>query len=278
MKIHCKTKVLDFTAPKVMGILNVTPDSFSDGGKYTALDTALFHVQQMVSQGAHIIDVGGESTRPGAASVDAAEELDRVLPVIEAINARFDTLISIDTSKAIVMTEAVNAGAELINDVRALQDIGALQAAAKSGAAVCLMHMQGQPRTMQDAPEYLNLLGEVKSFLSTRVDACIQAGIKSEQILLDPGFGFGKTLKHNYQLLDRLNELNDLGYPLLIGLSRKSMIANVLDSTTDDRIAGSIAAATIALLNGAHILRVHDVKQTVDAVKVVSALNAYKEQ
>lgn len=264
-------KTLDLSTPKVMGILNVTPDSFSDGGRFNQLEHALHQAQSMLDQGADLIDVGGESTRPGAADVGTQQELDRVVPVIEAISSRFDTLISIDTSKAQVMSEAVNAGAVLINDVRALREQGALEAAAASNAAVCLMHMQGQPRTMQHSPAYNDLMDDISNFFRQRIRACDAAGIKKERILLDPGFGFGKTLQHNYQLLNRLAHFHQLGCPLLVGMSRKSMVGKILDNDVDERLAGSLACATLAAFKGAQIIRVHDVKPTVDALKVVQA-------
>ena len=264
---------LDLTSPRVMGILNVTPDSFSDGGKFSQLDDALYQVERMVAEGADFIDVGGESTRPGAAEVTVEDELQRVVPVIEAITQRFDTVVSIDTSKAQVMKEAVHAGAGLINDVRALREEGALEIASNLNVPVCLMHMQGQPRTMQAAPQYNDVVEEVKKFLQQRMHACLEAGISHDQILLDPGFGFGKSLAHNYQLLNQLEKLHQLDVPLLVGLSRKSMLGKLLERETDDRLAGSIAGATICAMKGAQIIRVHDVKETVDAVKVVSALN-----
>lgn len=263
--------------PKVMGILNVTPDSFSDGGKFTLLDDALVQACSMVDEGAEFIDIGGESTRPGAAQVSEQEELDRVIPIIQRLNKMVDVRISIDTSKANVMREAVNAGASLINDVRALQEEGALDAAAQSGADICLMHMQGQPRTMQNTPYYDDVTLEVKQFLSKRIEDCVQKGINKDKIYLDPGFGFGKSLSHNYQLLNQLELFHSLGCPLLVGISRKSMLGNLLSRDVDERLAGSLAAATISAMKGAQILRVHDVKETVDAVKVVSAMNAYKE-
>lgn len=269
---------VDLTSPKVMGILNVTPDSFSDGGKFIRPDAALRQVEQMIEDGAHFIDVGGESTRPGAAAVSLPDELDRVVPVIEAIVQRFDVVVSVDTSKAVVMSEAVKAGAGLINDVRALREEGALEAASVSGVPVCLMHMQGQPRTMQQAPEYTDVTAEVCQFLSQRIDACVDAGIPEHQILLDPGFGFGKTLTHNYTLLEQLETLHNLGIPLLVGMSRKSMIGNLLNRQVDERLAGSLAAATIAAMKGAHIIRVHDVRETVDAINVVAALHPQKEK
>lgn len=258
----------------VMGILNVTPDSFSDGGQYRALDAALHRAEQMLSEGAAWIDVGGESTRPGAADVTVDEELDRVVPVIAALKQRFDLKISVDTSKAAVMTAAVAAGAAMINDVRALREPGALAAAAATSADVCLMHMIGQPRTMQSAPSYANVVDEVKLFLQQRMQDCIAAGIGHERIWLDPGFGFGKTVEHNYQLLANLQEFRSLGAPLLIGVSRKSMLGAVTGRETSERLAASISAATIAMLQGGQIIRVHDVAATVDAMKVVQATQA----
>ncbi|GAC14907.1 dihydropteroate synthase [Aliiglaciecola lipolytica] len=272
-----KDKYIDLNTPRVMGILNVTPDSFSDGGRFLGRENALKQAEAMILEGADFIDVGGESTRPGAEDVSLQQELDRTIPVIEAIATNFDVVISIDTSKPEVMQQAVSAGAGLINDIRALGESGALSAATSSGAAVCLMHMQGQPKTMQAAPQYRDVVKDVYTFLDTKTQQCMQAGIPKSQIIIDPGFGFGKTLPHNYQLLDRLEELNNLGFPMLIGVSRKSMLGHLLNRDVDQRLAGSIAAATIALTKGASILRVHDVKQTADAVKVVSALSAYKD-
>lgn len=268
-----KDTFLDLSTPRVMGILNVTPDSFSDGGKFNALDQALFQADKMLEQGADLIDVGGESTRPGAAEVSEQLELDRVIPVIEHLDSRFDTVISIDTSKAKVMTEAVNAGASLINDVRALREPGALQAAAKSGAAVCLMHMQGQPRSMQENPVYDDVTADVIGFLDKRIKYCCDAGIRADQILVDPGFGFGKNLQQNYALLTDLSEMKSLGKPILVGISRKSMLGKLLNRDVSDRLAASISAATISMLKGACIIRVHDVKESVDAARIVSALH-----
>ncbi|WP_088331890.1 dihydropteroate synthase [Lacimicrobium sp. SS2-24] len=265
------THELDLSLPRIMGILNVTPDSFSDGGKFNRLDDALAQAQRMLDEGADFIDIGGESTRPGAAAVSVEQELERVIPIVEAIKRRFDTLISIDTSKAIVMKEAVNAGAVLINDVRALQEEGALAAAAATDAAVCLMHMQGQPRTMQQQPHYEDVFDDIRRFFEQRIEACKQAGIDVQRIILDPGFGFGKTLQHNYQLLNQLEYFHQFGYPLLVGMSRKSMVGKLLDNDVDERLAGSLACATIAALKGAQIIRVHDVKASADALKVVRA-------
>jgi dihydropteroate synthase len=267
---------IDLSSPKIMGILNLTPDSFSDGGNYTQIDKALKHTEQMLAQGAVFIDVGGESTRPGAPEVPVQQELHRVIPVIEAIKQRFDTVVSIDTSKAVVMTEAVMAGAAFINDVRALREPGALEAASAAGVAVCLMHMQGKPRSMQSAPTYADVVAEVYAFLQDRIAACENAGIDKSQIIVDPGFGFGKSLEHNFQLLEGFESFHDLAVPLLAGMSRKSMLGELLGRDVTERLAGSIALATIAAQKGAQIIRVHDVKQTADAVKVVSKLNAYR--
>ncbi|RUO25260.1 dihydropteroate synthase [Aliidiomarina minuta] len=256
---------------EVMGILNVTPDSFSDGGNFNTLDKALFQAERMLSEGATWLDVGGESTRPGASAVSLEEELERVIPVIKSITERFAVSVSVDTSKPQVMTAAVAAGASMINDVNALRSEGALAAAAATQAQVCLMHMQGEPRSMQRNPSYTDVLGEVKDFLQQRVTACEQAGIQRSQILLDPGFGFGKSVQHNYQLLQRLPELQELGLPLLVGLSRKSMLGKVTGAEVSQRLAASVAAATIAAMKGARIVRVHDVRATVEAMQVVCA-------
>lgn len=271
-----RDKFLDLSKPKVMGILNVTPDSFSDGGAFDVLENGLVQTELMLNEGADIIDIGGESTRPGAQDVSEQQELDRVIPVIESIQKRFDTIISIDTSKAKVMTEAVNAGASLINDVRALQENGALKAAVAAKVPVCLMHMQGQPRVMQHNPRYDDVVKEVMKFLKNRISICCNEGIAQEQIIVDPGFGFGKSLEHNYQMLASLAEFHRLNVPVLAGMSRKSMIGNLLQRDVAERLAGNIAVATIAAQKGAQIIRVHDVKETVDAVKIVNMLNAYR--
>ncbi|MDX1303283.1 dihydropteroate synthase [Photobacterium sp.] len=268
MILTSKEKTLDLSYPHTMGILNVTPDSFSDGGKFNQLDHALRHVDAMLTAGTSIIDIGGESTRPGASNVILAQELERVVPVIEAIRQRFDCWISIDTSKTQVMTEAVMAGADLINDVRALQDPGALEAAAKANVPICLMHMQGQPRTMQTQPHYDDLITDVSEFLAERVQACENAGILREQLLLDPGYGFGKTVEQNYQLLAHLDKFHQFGLPLLVGMSRKSMIFKLLNKQPAECLAGSLACATIAAMKGAQIIRVHDAQETVDVLKV----------
>lgn len=267
---------IDLSQPQVMGILNVTPDSFSDGGKHTNVSQALDHALRMIDEGATFIDIGGESTRPGAPDVSLQEELDRTIPVIEAVAKNTPCVISIDTSKADVMREAVKVGAGLINDVRALQEPGALQVAAEAQVPVCLMHMQGQPRTMQQSPEYDDVVNDVGQFLLARTKVCEEAGIAKDKILFDPGYGFGKSLEHNYTLVKHLPSLMKLGYPVLVGMSRKSMIGNLLNRKVDERLAGSISLATIVAQMGAHIIRVHDVKETADAVNIVKMLNSVK--
>lgn len=269
MNIKSKGKVLDLSTTQVMGILNVTPDSFSDGGRYNQLDAALYQVESMLNHGASIIDVGGESTRPGAALVTLDEELERVIPVVEAVKSRFNCWISVDTSKAGVMKAAVDAGADLINDVRALQTRDALRTVAALQVPVCIMHMQGQPQTMQNSPQYQDLFQEIDLFFDERIQACEQAGIDKSQIILDPGFGFGKSLEHNYRLLMNLEYFHHYECPILAGISRKSMIHQVLNKSAADVLGGSIACATMAALQGAQIIRVHDVKETVDAVRVI---------
>lgn len=254
---------------QVMGILNVTPDSFSDGGKFTHIDAALSQVELMNSQGATIIDIGGESTRPGAAEVSVADEINRTIPILKAIKSRFNVNVSIDTSKAAVMSEAIEHEVDLINDVRALQEPGCLDVAAQCELPICLMHMQGQPRTMQKNPHYDDLFNDISDFFKQRIQACQQAGIGLEQLILDPGFGFGKTVEQNYQLLANLSKFDHLALPILSGTSRKSMIGNYLNRETDERLAGSLATAIIAAQQGAAIIRVHDVKETVDALKIL---------
>ncbi|TNH05677.1 dihydropteroate synthase [Testudinibacter sp. TR-2022] len=255
-----------------MGILNFTPDSFSDSGQFYQLDKALYHVEQMLADGADIIDIGGESTRPMAAEVSLAQELQRVVPLVEAVRQRFDCWISVDTSKALVMREAAKVGMNLINDIRALQEESALQTAVELDMPVCIMHMQGQPRTMQAAPHYQNVVAEVADFLRQRAEQCIVAGIKKAHIIVDPGFGFGKSLQHNYQLLQQLKVFSQLGYPVLAGVSRKSMIGQLLDKPVEQRMVGSVAATLLAAINGASILRVHDVAAMADALKVWQAM------
>ncbi|HJS15746.1 dihydropteroate synthase [Rheinheimera sp.] len=266
-----RNRQLDLSRPKVMGILNITPDSFSDGGRFIGKDAALAEARAMLAAGAAILDIGGESTRPGAEEVSVQQELDRVLPVIEAIRSELDCIISIDSCKAQVMKEAVAAGADIINDIKALLDPGAVEVAAAAQVPVCLMHMQGQPRTMQHSPLYQDVAKEVYDFLQQRAEVCIAAGIPKSQIILDPGFGFGKSLQHNYQLLSQLSDLLGLNYPLLVGMSRKSMIGQLLQVPPEERLAGSLACATIAVMKGARIIRVHDVKETVQAVAITCA-------
>lgn len=273
MKIHFKNfqkndRLLDLSTPQIMGILNFTPDSFSDSGQFFSLDKALFQTEKMLSEGASIIDVGGESTRPNAVIVTLEEELERVVPVVEAIHNRFDCLISVDSSKAEVFKQAAKVGMDIINDIRALTEPNALETAAELGLPVCLMHMQGNPQTMQQKPEYDDVLEEVADFLNQRIFACMTAGIPREHIILDPGFGFGKTVKHNYQLLKHFKAFVDSGFPVLAGLSRKSMIGAVLDKPVEQRVVGSVTAALIAAQNGAKILRVHDVAETADMLKI----------
>ncbi|HEN3357874.1 TPA: dihydropteroate synthase [Yersinia enterocolitica] len=271
MHLTARDLVLDLTRPQVMGILNVTPDSFSDGGRHNNLDKALQHAERMLSAGATLIDIGGESTRPGATEVSEQEELDRVVPVVEALAKRFDVWLSVDTSKAAVITESARAGAHLINDIRSLQEPGALEAAAKTGLPVCLMHMQGQPQSMQQSPHYDDLMTDVNQFFKHHIDRCIAASIAKSKLLLDPGFGFGKNLAHNYQLLARLAELHHFELPLLVGMSRKSMVGQLLNVPPQQRVIGSVACAVIAAMQGAQIVRVHDVKETVEAMRVVEA-------
>ncbi|MDQ7915792.1 dihydropteroate synthase [Pseudomonas sp. 102515] len=277
-RLPCGNRVLVFDAPKVMGILNVTPDSFSDGGRYTAVDSALRHAAGMVAAGATIIDVGGESTRPGAPVVSEAEELDRVVPVIEALARELDVVISMDTSTPAVMREGARAGAGLINDVRSLRRPGALEAAATTDLAVCLMHMRGEPSTMQRAPIYADVAGEVSAFLAEQIARCEAAGISRERLVLDPGYGFAKTLEHNLELFKRQAELLTFGLPLLVGVSRKSMIGAVTGRPVEGRLAGGLALAALALVKGAHILRVHDVAETVDVVKMITAVEGFRQE
>ncbi len=276
MALTISGKILDLSQPRVMGILNVTPDSFSDGGSFNRLDDAINQARQMAKDGADIIDIGGESTRPGAAAVSVDEELDRVIPVIEALVEEIALPLSIDTNKPEVMVAAVNAGAGMINDVNALQAPGALEQAASLSVPLCLMHMLGDPRTMQQSPSYQNVVEDVFSFLERRIEACVAAAVVRENIIVDPGFGFGKTVEHNLALLNQLPRFGDLHVPLLVGISRKSMIGQITRREVDERLAGSVAAATLATWLGAGIIRVHDVKETVDAVAITMAVANYK--
>ena len=277
MLLKCGSHHLDLSTPKIMGILNITPDSFSDGGSYyqagqISIDLVLKRAEVILADGADILDVGGESTRPGAAIVSVQEELDRVIPVVEALVEKLGALVSVDTSTACVIRESSQKGAGIINDVRALMRNDALIAAAESSLPVCLMHMQGQPKTMQQAPAYKDVVGEVMSFLQERVSACEVAGITKDRILIDPGFGFGKTLAHNLALLARLSEFKDLDLPILVGLSRKSLLGQLLNRNVDERLPGSLALALAAAERGASIIRVHDVAATKDVLTVYNAL------
>jgi dihydropteroate synthase len=272
LELRCAGRRVDLSTPRVMGVLNVTPDSFSDGGRFVDVGAAVAHGERLAQEGAALIDVGGESTRPGAAVVSAEEELARVLQVIERLVARTDAVISVDTSKAAVMRAAAAAGAGLINDVRALREPGALAAAAASDCAVCLVHMQGEPATMQRAPHYNDVVAEVRTFLSARVAACAVAGIGAGRVLIDPGFGFGKTVEHNLTLLRRLAELSCADAALLVGLSRKALLGTLTGRPVTERSAGSVALAVLAAQRGARIIRAHDVAATLDALKVVAAV------
>ena len=274
MKLTTATKELILDRPHVMGILNTTPDSFSDGGSYTSIDNVIARAKQMIEAGVSIIDIGGESTRPGAPDVSLEEELRRVIPAIKAIREfNQDVWISVDTSKAEVMRQSIAAGADLINDVRSLQEPGALEVAAQAQVPVCIMHMKGQPKTMQINPEYDNVLDEVESFLLEKLAACEKAGIPRENVILDPGFGFGKSIEHNYHLLANLEKLHRLGLPILAGMSRKSMIFKLLEKKPAECMVASVTCATIAAIKGAQIIRVHDVEETLEAMKIIQTMN-----
>ncbi len=271
-KFACGKFQLDLTRPNVMGIVNVTPDSFSDGGKYTSVDLAVEHALQLIAEGADILDIGGESTRPGAEPVPLQEELRRVIPVIEALSKVTTVPLSIDTYKPEVMRASIEAGVDIVNDICALREPGALDIVANSNAGMCLMHMQGVPQTMQLNPVYNDVVAEVKQFLADRAETCLAKGIAKERILLDPGFGFGKTTAHNVALIQHLDCLNALGYPLLVGLSRKSVLGRIAGGDEQQRLHAGLAASVISVMKGAKIVRVHDVKATVDALKVVAAV------
>ena len=277
MRLQCGRHLLDFDGPVVMGVLNVTPDSFSDGGRFFDLPAALAQAERLAEEGAAIIDVGGESTRPGAAPVTVEEEMRRVVPVVERLAGSLVVPVSVDTRTPAVMREVLAAGASMINDVTALRAPGALEAVAASGAAVCLLHMQGEPRTMQNEPHYDDVLGEVREFLRERVAVCVAAGIARTRLVIDPGFGFGKTLEHNLELLRDLPTLAAEGLPVLAGLSRKRMIGTLTGRGEGDRLAGSVALAVMAALNGASIVRAHDVRETVEALRIVAAVRKKSE-
>lgn len=271
-QLHCANRVLDLSCPAVMGILNVTPDSFSDGGRFFTVDQALYHAEAMVAAGAAIVDVGGESTRPGAPIISEQEELERVAPVLEAIVNRLDVLVSVDTSTPLVMREAIGLGVGMVNDVRALTRPGALEVVAASQVAVCLMHMRAEPKVMQQHTQYHDLMGEIRDFLSMRATACALAGISKERVLLDPGFGFAKTPQQNLYLMNQLGSLHVLGYPLMLGASRKSTIGVVLERTLEERLYGSLALAALAVMQGVQLIRAHDVAQTMDVLRMVDAV------
>jgi dihydropteroate synthase len=274
MKLRCGTRELDLSRPRVMGVLNLTPDSFSDGGRFVNLDEALTHARAMMDEGAAIIDIGGESTRPGAEPVGEDEELNRVLPVLERLRGECDAILSVDTCKPAVMRAAAAAGADLINDVRGFRDPEAIAAVAESDVGVCVMHMQGEPRNMQAEPRYREVVREVRAFLRDQAEALESAGVARERILLDPGFGFGKSLDHNLSLLRELGAFAASGYPVLVGMSRKSMIGQVLDRPVEERLAGSLAVATLSAWLGASVVRAHDVEPTRDVLKMVAAVRA----
>ena len=273
-RLPCGNRVLDLAHTHVMGILNITPDSFSDGGRFSQRDAALRHAEAMVAAGATLIDVGGESTRPGARAVSPVEELERIGPVVEALSRELDVIISVDTSTPAVIRETARLGAGLINDVRSLRREGALDAAAATGLPVCLMHMCGEPGDMQDNPQYEDLVGEVSAFLLERMEQCAAVGIPRERIILDPGFGFAKNLQHNLSLFKHMEALHALGRPLLVGVSRKSMIGQVLGRPVAERLSGGLALAAMAMIKGARILRVHDVAETVDVVRMIAAVES----
>ncbi len=272
MELYLGKRVLSMDRSRVMGILNITPDSFSDGGDFLSPKNAFSQATALLEEGADIIDIGGESTRPGADSVALQVELDRVIPVIEQIHAKLDVAISVDTSKPGVMRAAVAAGAVLVNDVFALRQDGAAAAVAELGVAVCLMHMQGDPRSMQIAPQYRQLIREIIDFLARRIGACTAVGIERDKIIVDPGFGFGKNDAHNLQLLANLHQLQELGRPILVGLSRKRLLGKLTGKATENRVSAGIAAAVIAVAEGANIVRTHDVGATVDALKIADAV------
>ena len=273
--LRCGAKLLELTTPCTMGIINMTPDSFSDGGQFFAVDKAMQQAAAMVEAGAKIIDIGGESTRPGAQPVSLDDERKRVLPVVNAVKHQFpNVVISVDTSKPDLMADAIEAGCEFINDVNALRAPGAIDVVANSDVAVCLMHMLGKPRTMQQHPQYNSVVQDVYTFLRQRVETCISAGIARDRLVVDPGFGFGKSLEHNILLLKHLREFKELGVALLVGVSRKSMIGTILDKPVDKRLIGSVTLAAMALLRGTDIIRVHDVEATMDVLKIINAVES----
>lgn len=270
--LRCGDKALSFARKHVMGVLNVTPDSFSDGGRFRDLDNAIGHAGQMISEGASLIDIGGESTRPGAAPVSVQEELDRVCPVVERLVSEFDAVVSVDTSTPEVMREAIRLGCSLVNDVRAFSRPGAIDAVRDTNVALCVMHMQGEPDSMQQAPRYDAVVDDLKAFFAERIDVLSTSGVCTDRLILDPGFGFGKTLEHNLLLLRNLRDFQAFGLPILVGMSRKSMIGAILGNEVDQRLFGSLSAAVIAAMQGAWIIRAHDVLATVEAIRIVDAV------
>ena len=273
MLLNLGSRTLDLSKPKIMGVLNITPDSFSDGGKYQSLDHALSACEKMIDEGASIIDVGGESTKPGSSPIEAGIQIDRVIPVIQSIKKNFDTIVSVDTGDPVVMREAIKNGAEIVNDVYALKNNVDMDFLSGENKAICLMHMKGSPSTMQENPVYDDLMTEIKDFLEERINFCLRAGKNRESLIIDPGFGFGKTLRHNILLLKNIEQLKYLKVPICIGISRKSFIGKITNKTINERLYGSLGATLIALQNGANIIRTHDVGPTTDIINLYNSLN-----
>jgi len=273
MLLNLGSRTLDLSKPKIMGVLNITPDSFSDGGKYQSLDHALSACEKMIDEGASIIDVGGESTKPGSSPIEASIQIDRVIPVIQSIKKNFDTVVSVDTGDPVVMREAIKNGAEIVNDVYALKNTVDMDFLSGENKAICLMHMKGSPSTMQENPVYDDLMTEIKDFLEERINFCLRAGKNRESLIIDPGFGFGKTLRHNILLLKNIEQLKYLKVPICIGISRKSFIGKITNKTINERLYGSLGATLIALQNGANIIRTHDVGPTKDIINLYNSLN-----
>jgi len=273
MLLNLGSRTLDLSKPKIMGVLNITPDSFSDGGKYQSLDHALSACEKMIDEGASIIDVGGESTKPGSSPIEAGIQIDRVIPVIQSIKKNFDTIVSVDTGDPVVMREAIKNGAEIVNDVYALKNTVDMDFLSGENKAICLMHMKGSPSTMQENPVYDDLMTEIKDFLEERINFCLRAGKNRESLIIDPGFGFGKTLRHNILLLKNIEQLKYLKVPICIGISRKSFIGKITNKTINERLYGSLGATLIALQNGANIIRTHDVGPTTDIINLYNSLN-----
>lgn len=273
MLLNLGSRTLDLSKPKIMGVLNITPDSFSDGGKYQSLDHALSACEKMIDEGASIIDVGGESTKPGSSPIEAGIQIDRVIPVIQSIKKNFDTIVSVDTGDPVVMREAIKNGAEIVNDVYALKNTVDMDFLSGENKAICLMHMKGSPSSMQENPVYDDLMTEIKDFLEERINFCLRAGKNRESLIIDPGFGFGKTLRHNILLLKNIEQLKYLKVPICIGISRKSFIGKITNKTINERLYGSLGATLIALQNGANIIRTHDVGPTTDIINLYNSLN-----